>query len=312
MSGVRKQVLQILPGLLFLVLISLISGILMPRFVRLLPSSLLLAIPTAFLGFAESLVMIAGEVDLSLTGSLVLINAISVSAYTDYHINEFLFVVIPLVTGLIIGAIHGLLVAFGRLNSFLVTAGTSFAWSGLALVILRQPRGKVPLWFNEVFSIGKVLGVPLVVLFIVIAALFWLLFSVSPLALKSYAVGSSPKATFSFGIDVNRIKFYAFVLNGVLVGIAGLIMTGIIGSGDPRLGGFSTVLAVLAALIGGATFAGGTGNGLGAFLAAIALQFTRNLIAWVGVAHYHLDLFYGAALLVLIAGIAYLRRSREI
>ena len=310
MNPLLRRSLQMLPGLLFAVLISGIDFALFPRFLKLFSSNLLLAMPVAFLALGETMIMVTGEVDMSLGPALILVNAVSVAAHSDYGISGPLFLIIGLATGLTIGIIHGLLVSIGRVNSFLATVGTSFVWSGLALLILGEPRGSVPSWFSKIFSTGLA-GIPIGLWLLLGSFCIWMLFEFSPLAVKFYAVGSAPRSAFAMGINVNRIKFYAFLLNGLLVGIAGLTITGIIGSGDPRLGSLSTLQAILAALIGGASFAGGTGNGAGAVFAAIGLQFTRNLVAWFGIPHYLLDLTYGGIIVLLIIAISFARRMIE-
>lgn len=310
MYGLRKRVLPVLPGFLLVFMITMINAFLMPRFIKLFYSNLLVALPVALLALGETLVLIVGEVDLSLGATLMFVNAITVAAFTDYNINGPLFLLVPIITGLIVGALHGFLVSFGRVNSFLATVGTSFVWGGMALAILREPRGSVPAWFSNVFT-GGLAGVPFSLWMLVFIFLAWISFDFSPLSTNFFAVGSSSRAAFSMGLNVNRVKFYAFILNGLFVGVAGLTMTGIIGSGDPRLSGFSTIQAILAALIGGASFAGGRGNGFGAALAAIGLQFVRNLVAWLGISYYFLDLAYGCIILALIAMITVVRTRIE-
>jgi len=310
MRLLRKHVLPVIPGFLLLLVISTTNAILMPRFLRLLNSNLLLAAPVAFLALGETILLITGEVDLSVGSALILVNAVTVSAYTDYGIDGVMFFLVPLFTGLFIGTVQGVLVAFGRVNSFLATVGTSFAWAGMALLILREPRGAVPIWFKRIFSAG-IAGIPAGVLALILAICIWIMFVASRFATNFYAVGSDPRSGFILGLRVDRVKFYAFLFNGLLVGLGGLVMTGIIGSGDPRLGTLSTILAILAALIGGARFAGGTGNGVGAIFGAIGLQFARNLVAWLGVAYYLIDLVYGSVLIFLIAIITMIRRKVE-
>lgn len=310
MSALLRRNLQMLPGLLFAVLIAGINFALFPRFLKSFPSHLLLVMPVAFLALGETIVMATGEVDLSIGAALILVNAVSVAAHSDYGISGPLFLIIGLATGLTIGIIHGLLVSLGRVNSFLATVGTSFAWSGLSLLILREPRGSVPSWFSELFSTGLA-GIPIGLWLLFAALCIFVIFEFSFVAVKFYAVGSAPRSAFAMGINVDRIKFYAFLLNGLLVGLAGLTITGIIRSGDPRLGSLSTLQAILAALIGGASFAGGTGNGAGAVFASIGLQFTRNLVAWFGIPHYLLDLTYGGIIVLLIIAISLVRKTLE-
>ncbi|MEM0060251.1 MAG: hypothetical protein QXE10_07490, partial [Desulfurococcaceae archaeon] len=86
--------------------------------------------------------------------------------------------------------------------------------------------------------------------------------------------------------------------------------TGIIASGDPKIGIPYTLTAILAAIIGGARFTGGVGDGVATICAAIGLTFMRNLIFSLGVPFYQQDLVYSAVVLGLLAVVMYLRGGR--
>jgi len=272
-------------------------------------SIILLAIPLIFLGLAEMLVFITGEVDMSVGAGLTLANVVPVYAFLYHDINDYRFVLLHIAIGLAIGIVNGIIVGLLRVNSFLATLATSSIWSGLSLAILNKPEGPIPTWYYRLFMDG-LWGVPMVQIGLLGSLLIWLCFRFSKISLHFYASGSNSYAAFIAGINVNAIKFIAFTLNGLFIGLAALFMTGIIASGDPTIGLPYTLPAILAAIIGGARFTGGVGEGLATICAAIGLTFMRNLIFSLEVPFYQQDLVYSAVILGLLAVFMYLRGGR--
>ncbi len=269
-------------------------------------SIMLLAIPLSFLALAELVVLTTGEIDMSVGAALTLANVVSVYAYLRHGVEDYRFVLIHLIIGFAIGLINGILVGLLRVNSFLGTLATSSVWSGLSLIVLNKPEGPIPQWFYRLFIDG-LWGVPMSIIGILILLAVWIILRFNKILLYFYAVGSNPYASFIAGINVNLVKLFAFTLNGLFVGIAALFMTGIIASGDPRIGLPFTLSAILAAIIGGARFTGGVGDGIATICAAIGLTFMRNLIFSLGVPFYQQDLVHSGIVLALLAIIMFLR-----
>jgi len=272
-------------------------------------SIVLLAIPLAFLGLAETLVLITGEVDMSVGAGMALANVIPVYAYLYQGIGDYRFILLHLAVGLAIGIINGILVGLIRVNSFLGTLATSTIWTGLALMILHKPEGPIPSWYYGLFMYGF-WGIPIVIFGILVFIALWFLFRLNKASIHFYASGSNPRAAFIAGIDVNKIKLLAFVIDGLLVGLAALFITGITASGDPNIGGSYTLSAILAAVMGGAKFTGGTGDGVATLFAAVGLTFTKNLIFSLGIPFYEQDIVNSFIILVLLAIVIYFKGER--
>lgn len=314
MESIKKQdfwqdyFIDALPGVLFFIAVLLVIVYMNPGFLNLLNSNIVSYMDLAFLAIAEIFVLSAGDVDLSAGAGLILVNVITVSAYTSLGIGSPLLLLFPLGMGLAIGIVNGLIVGYLRLNAFLATIGTSFVWSGLALIIMHTPGGSIPLWYSSLFGEG-LFGIPLSLYLLVLPVVIWLLFRFLPISNYFYATGDNIQAAFATGINANRMKFYAFALNGLMIGTAGIILTGSTGSGNP-LGVALTLPAILAALIGGATFSGGTGNVIGAVGAALGLGFLKRIIYYLGVSSYSRDLVYGIIILIAIVALSYLKKKK--
>lgn len=311
LSIIRKylNIRTILSTTVFLIGVVSLNLIINPRTVLYIDSIALLAVPLAFLGLAELYVLLTGEVDMSVGAGLTLANVVPVYAYLYFGISGFEFCLLHIAVGLLLGLINGIIVGLLRIKSFLGTLATSSIWSGLALIILNKPEGPVPGWFAQLFSRG-VSGISMTIIGFLLLVLIWILFKFHIISIRFYAVGSDPYSSYIAGVDVNLIKLYAFILNGFMVGLAALFMTGIINSGDPRIGLPFTLSAILAAILGGARFTGGSGDGIAVITAAIGLTFMRNLLFSLGVPYYQQDLIYSILTLVLITIVMLLRREK--
>jgi len=299
----------LISSIVFMIGIIMLNIMVNPRTIFYINAIVLTAIPLAFLGLAELFVLLTGEVDISVGAGLTLANVIPVYAYLYLGIDDFRFCLIHIAVGLALGFINGILVGLLRIKSFLATLATSFVWTGLALIVLNKPEGPVPEWFAKAFSRG-IFGIPMTVIGLLLLISIWLLFRFHVISLHFYAVGSDPYASYIAGINVNLIKLYAFTLNGFMIGLSALFMTGIINSGDPRIGLPFMLSAILAAILAGARFTGGTGDGIAVIAAAIGLTFMRNLLFSLGIPFYQQDLAYSIIVLGLIAVVMYLRRMR--
>jgi len=299
----------LLTSISFMIGVILLNVVVNLKTLMYISSITLLAVPLAFLALAELIVFITGEVDMSVGAGLTLANVIPVYAYLYHGIEDYRFILLHLVVGLSIGLVNGTLVGLLRINSFLATLATSSIWAGLSLTILNKPEGPIPTWYYRLFMDG-LLGIPMVIIGMLVAISMWMVFRFSKTSLHFYAAGSSSYAAFIAGINVNVIKFIAFILNGLFIGLAAIFMTGIIASGDPTIGLPYTLSAILAAIIGGARFTGGAGDGIATISAAVGLTFMRNLIFSLGVPFYQQDLVYSIVVLALLAIAMYLRGAK--
>jgi ribose transport system permease protein len=141
---------------------------------------------------------------------------------------------------------------------------------------------------NAYFYIGglkKIIGpisIPMIVI-VVCAIAVAVLLKRTNLGLAIYAVGSSPISSRNAGVHVDRIKIYAYIISGVLSGIAGIHIAGRTTTIPPLIGNGYEISAIAAAVIGGASLAGGRGRVIGALIGALALTLTRNIINIVGI-----------------------------
>ena len=126
------------------------------------------------------------------------------------------------------------------------------------------------------------------------------------------AVGRDDRAAYAAGIPVTAVRTTAYVLGGLLAGVAGITLTALIGGADSTVGPTYTLTAVAAVALGGTSLAGGLGGMLGAVVGALDIFFVENILTIFNVSPFVVNLAYGVILVVaLVINAAVSRRSRR-
>ncbi|MGC8567506.1 MAG: ABC transporter permease [Caldisphaera sp.] len=274
--SLKPTLSKLLPSIIFFVVMFMSSLAINPSMIFYLPSTLIIYLPYAFLGIGQLFVMMTGEIDISLGTAISLINVSFVTLY-GRGINGPVLIIFPILLGLIIGIINGILVGFVRINSLLATIATMSVWQGLALYILPSPGGSLPFWIIKNVT-SSVFYFPSYVIFIIILLVIWYVFKKHKYLKYFYSTGSDIKSAFENGINVNYMKFFAFVLDGLMIGISGLIVTSYMTSGDATVGPEFLLPSIVAAVIGGASLYGGKGDILATMLSGLGLGFLNNTL----------------------------------
>jgi len=183
---------------------------------------------------------------------------------------------IVLAIGALMGAGNGLMVAYARIPPIIATLGTLAVYSGAQGIVANgQEVVTLPPAYFNLGNNDLISGVPYVGLIgLGITLLFILILWRTPFGRSIYAVGSNQDAARKAGIRVRRVLMAAYVLCGMLAGLAGLVFLAHVGSADSTTGTDSNIelTAIAATLIGGTTLTGGKGGVLGSYLAAIFLS----------------------------------------
>jgi ribose transport system permease protein len=242
-------------------------------------------IPLAMVAIGATIVIITRGIDLSVGGTLALVNVIiAKGAAADG--NVIMWTAVALIAAILVGVVNGVLVAYAKLPALIVTLATLSILSGIALYILPTPGGGVPEWFSDIplILIGPI---PLAaVLLIAIPAALWLPIRKSRLGTALFAVGNDEAAAFVSGVKVQRTTAIAYVFSALFSGIGGVFITMITVSGDPNIGVPFTLNSIAAAVLGGAALAGGRGTIAGAVAGAFILSFITNLLFSMGIESY--------------------------
>ena len=247
-----------------------------------------------------TLVVLVGGFDLSVGQVLSLINVMIATKVGASVGGQVLMIPMALGIGAAAGAINGVLVNFVRIPSIVATLAMSFLWGGVALLILPQPGGEVPvdfvLWFTG--NLGGVIPTPLVMVLVVVA--LWLVLKRTPLGRAIYAVGGDADAAAANGVRVRATSMAAYTIAGLLYGLSGVFLTAQSASGDPGIGG-PLLLSIFAAMVvGGAVFGGGKGDVVGSIIGAYILYLIADVLFAIGVSSFYTNIFNGTVLLVAV------------
>jgi ribose transport system permease protein len=231
----------------------------------------------AIAAIGATLVILTGGIDLSPGSTVALITCVLAILVKHNGVPVPLAVLILLLLGAALGFVNGALSAYGRIPPFIATLATMSAYRGLAFLVTKgSPIFSVSPALEPMFY-GRFLGIPLpfyyVVAFYFIASVF-LRNTASGRAI--YAVGGNESAARLSGIHVNRTRLLAFVLAGLTAAIAGVLMTARLDSGSPNYGQGMELAAIAAAVIGGASLAGGYGNIVSTMFGAMTVAVVQN------------------------------------
>ncbi|MDO3432025.1 ABC transporter permease [Rhizobium sp. CBN3] len=256
----------------------------------------------AMIAFAMALLVISGEIDLSVAAIIALAST-AMGAAAQLGIGTPGLVLIGLGTGLACGIFNGVLVSVLKLPSIVVTIGTMSLFRGISYIVLGdQAYGKYPADFAY-FGQGYVVWVFSFefVLFIALAVLFAILLHATNFGRQVYAIGNNDFAARFSGIPVERVKFILFLLTGVMSGIAAVCLTSRLGSTRPSIAQGWELEVVTMVVLGGISILGGSGTIGGVVIAAFVMGLVTFGLGLLNVPGIVMSIFIGLLLIITIA-----------
>ncbi|MBM2711094.1 ABC transporter permease [Mesorhizobium caraganae] len=265
------------------------------------------------IAFAMALLIISGEIDLSVAAIIALASTMmgmAVQAGADTPV----LVLIGIVVGLGCGAFNGLLVTRLGLPSIVVTIGTMSLFRGIAFIILGDQAYKGYPESFAFFGQGYVWWVVSfeLVLFLIAAVVYWFLLHRTSFGRRVFAIGNNPVAAQFSGVRVGRIKFILFCLTGLMAGIASVLITSRLGSTRPSIAQGYELEVITMVVLGGVSILGGSGSILGVVLAAFIMGLVTFGLGLLNVPGIVMSIFIGLLLIVVIALPIVWRRLRGV
>ncbi|HEX6449238.1 MAG TPA: ABC transporter permease [Trebonia sp.] len=254
------------------------------------------------IAIGEVIVMISGNLDISVGSGAGLVTAALAEVMAHSHANLTLGLVIAVATGLVAGLINGVAVAYGRVNSVIATLATYSAYLGVALLVTNGQEVGIDSSALGTLGTGSVASIPyLVIVLVVVTAIAMILMRHSLGGHRVYAVGGSEQASRVAGIKTQRYLLSVFVLSGLCVAIAGVMLAGQTGTAQPTEGSVGLELtAITAVLLGGTGLTGGTGTVLGAVLGVLVLSTLDNGLLLLGVPAFWQEVATGVVLMIAV------------
>lgn len=256
----------------------------------------------AMIAFAMALLVISGEIDLSVAAIIALAST-AMGAAAQFGIGTPGLVLIGIGTGLVCGTFNGVLVSVLKLPSIVVTIGTMSFFRGISYIVLGdQAYGKYPADFAY-FGQGYVVWVFSFefVLFIVLAIAFAILLHATNFGRQVYAIGNNDFAARFSGIPVERVKFILFLLTGIMSGIAAVCLTSRLGSTRPSIAQGWELEVVTMVVLGGISILGGSGTIGGVVIAAFVMGLVTFGLGLLNVPGIVMSIFIGLLLIITIA-----------
>ena len=274
----------------------------------------------AMVGAGETMLLISGELDLSVG---------TVFALTPFLLNSFYILGIPIVIAFlmslllagVVGFANGYICAKVGVPALIATLGMFFLIRGLTLIIsnfhlisLISLPGIGP--FRFLVGSGIILGVlPVPMVWAVgITVVVALMLLKTRHGLWTIATGSNPTGAGEVGVNIVRTKIYNFVLTAILAGLAGIIQAMRIGSAEPLAGGFDLTLGSIAAsAVGGTSMLGGSGTIVGTLIGSLLFGIFRDGLIIGGASDQVYEMVLGTAVVLAVALNAFLigRRGRS-
>jgi ribose/xylose/arabinose/galactoside ABC-type transport system permease subunit len=253
------------------------------------------------IALAVNQVILCGEIDIS-TGSMMGLCAVAAGAVATSTGGLILPLLAGVAVGALAGAVNGVLVTLGRIPSIIVTLGMLYALRGVILLVTGGTWITGIPEATRVLGTGSVLGIqyPVFVLLILFVVME-LVSRHSTWGRNVFAVGGNRRASRLAGLPIDRVRFLAFVLVGVFVGIASIIYLGRAGSVQTNTGAGLELQVVAAVVIGGTSISGGRGSTLAALTGAVLIGVILNGLILLGVPGIWQDAVLGALILLAVA-----------
>jgi ribose transport system permease protein len=257
----------------------------------------------AIVGIGSTIVIITGGIDLSPGSAIALLTMLFAILAKNLQVPLALAIPAVMVLGVLLGLVNGVLAAYLRIPSFITTLATLSAFRGVAFMFNNgSPIFSVSPSI-EILFYGKIAGIPLP-LFYVIALYglaYWFL-RYTALGRAFYAVGGNANAARLSGIDVKLTELAAFLIAGLTAAIGAVLMTARLNSGSPNYGVGMELSAIAAAVIGGASLAGGRGHIVNTVIGAMTIVIVQNALNLNAVSTAAQNVIIGA-IIVLAVGV---------
>ncbi|WLD75708.1 ABC transporter permease [Mogibacterium neglectum] len=251
-----------------------------------------------FLVIGMTFIIISGNIDLSV-GATIGFTGMVMSNLYYVGIPDWLCIFAGLITGLLIGLINGWLVAYVKINSFIVTLCSMTVLRGVILLVMNS---------KTLYGFGKLYGFigagdigP--INFPILLALITVVISGFILAETKYGnyclfLGANEVALSRMGVNSKKYKLWVFAFSGLLAAVAGVVVMGRLDSAEPLAGTGYEMDAIAAVILGGTVLEGGKGNIIGPFIACLILNIISDGLTLLSISSHYQEIITGVIIVV--------------
>lgn len=250
------------------------------------------------LSIGMTFVICAGQIDLSV-GAIIGFSGVCVGLLLNQGVSPIWAILIELLIGVIVGIVNGIFVAYGKINSFIVTLGMMTILRGITLILTNS---------SSVFGFGNIItfigsgkigpvNMP-IILSLVIATVGGVLLHRTTFGNYCLFIGTNEIALNRSGVNVKKYKIIIFALCGLCASVAGLIITARLNSAEPLAGQGYEMDAIAASILGGTSMQGGKGNIIGTIIACLILNIMKNGLTLLAIFSHYQEILTGLILLI--------------
>lgn len=257
---------------------------------------------TAITGYGMAMLMLMGDIDLSVGSNQALVGIVAVTV-----LNATGSIFLSIASGLLFGALMGFLIGIitikGHLTSFIVTLGMMSVVRGTSLVVTNAKSIQIAAGLEGFGKLGTgyFLGIPIpVLLMVILFVIFWYVLTNTAFGREIYAIGGNSEAAQLAGLSVNQKRMICFVISGIMTALSALILTGRVNSAQPNAGSGFEMKVISAVVLGGISMSGGSGKLPGAMVGMLILGVLSNGLTLLQVSSFWQDIISGAVTILAV------------
>ena len=286
--------------LVALFLIGTVFTILSPFFLS-IKNFLNIGIYSAIIGITATtttLALIQGCIDISVGSTMALTGMVS-AILLKSGVSMPVAILLAFIVGISCGAFNGMMVSKAKINPLITTLSTMTIFRGIAYlsndgisIVINDNAFK---WLGR----GYIGPIPFIIILMLIAYfVMWYIAKYTVFGRRIYATGSNPRASYLSGINVTKMIWIVYILNGMMAGISGILMSSQAGAGLPIAGEGYEMTIISACILGGTSLSGGKGSIWGTFIGVIMLTTIANGLTMLAVPTFWQHIIKGLILLV--------------
>lgn len=246
-------------------------------------------------------VNISGMIDISVGSQIAVVGMVAALVSSSGQ-SWAVTVLAALGAGVLCGATNGFFITVLKLNAFITSIATMQTFRGLAFLLSDGMSITISDAAYKFIGRGYVLGVPMSLWIMALSyIIFHLISKYTVFGRNVYLIGGNPQASFLSGIKVSGMRFKIYLLNGLMAGISGVLLSAQTGAGIPAAAANYNMTALSAVILGGAALTGGKGTIFGTFLGSMVLAVLQNGMTMNSIGSYWQDIVIGLVLILSIS-----------
>lgn len=251
-------------------------------------------------GCGMTFVILTGGIDLSV-GSILGLSGVLAAGVLESTGNTAFAIALALAVGILCGAVNGFFVSFCEIPPFISTLGMMTLLRGCVLVYTKGSPISIKSDAYKFFGKGAIAGIPVpVIILILLFLLAHYILTQTSFGRSVYAFGGNREAARLSGISTRFTEWMVYTINGLMCGIAGVILTARLGSAQSTSGTGIEMDAIAAVILGGTSLSGGVGFVLPTVVGAMIMGIIDNILTLMNVNPHATNIVKGAVILIAV------------